>query len=203
MDLMIEDEDTPRRDPVSENMAVLNTKPIQVFEDQDHQAHMQVHAQFMNDPRFGGNPEAKERLYPAMLAHMGQHMAFLYQQQMQASVPEGNPVSSGDFNRELNDEPSQEISIEEENRIAAAAAQAAQQLMGSMPPSPEEQKASMEAQEKQANLQLKAEELNIRKARFMEGVKQSEKQNARKDTETKAKVVEIASKVAREDNKKD
>jgi len=130
-------------------------------------------------------------------------MAFLYQQQMQASVPEGNPVSSGDFNRELNDEPSQEISIEEENRIAAAAAQAAQQLMGSMPPSPEEQKASMEAQKDQAQLQLKAEELNIRKARFMEGVKQSEKQNARKDTETKAKVVEIASKVAREDNKRD
>ena len=203
MDLMIEDEDTPRRDPVSENMAVLNSKPIQVFEDQDHQAHITVHSQFMNDPRFGGNPEAKERLYPQMLAHMGQHMAYLYQQQMQASVPEGNPISSGDFNRELNDEESKEIGIEEENRIAAAAAQAAQQLMGSMPPSEEQQKESREAQKDQAQLQLKGEELQIRKARFMEGVKQSEKQNARKDTETKAKVVEIASKVAREDKKRD
>ena len=203
MDLMIEDEDTPRRDPVSENMAVLNSKPIQVFEDQDHQAHMQVHSQFMNDPRFGGNPEAKERLYPQMLAHMGQHMAYLYQQQMQASVPEGNPISSGDFNRELNDEESKEIGIEEENRIAAAAAQAAQQLMGSMPPSEEQQKESREAQKDQAQLQLKGEELQIRKARFMQGVQESEKQNARKDTETKAKVVEIASKVAREDKKKD
>ena len=203
MDLLIEDEDTPRRDPVSENMAILNTMPIQVFEDQDHQAHMQVHAQFMNDPRFGGNPEAKERLYPAMLAHMGQHMAYQYQQQMQASVPEGNPISSGDFNRELNDEPSKEISIEEENRIAAAAAQAAQQLMGSMPPSEEQQKESREDAKDQAQLQLKGEELQIRKARFMQGVKESEKQNARKDTETKAKVVEIASKVAREDKKRD
>ena len=203
MDLMIEDEDTPRRDPVSENMAVLNSKPIQVFEDQDHQAHMAVHSQFMNDPRFGGNPEAKERLYPQMLAHMGQHMAYSYQQQMQASVPEGNPISSGDFNRELNDEESKEISIEEENRIAAAAAQAAQQLMGSMPPSEEQQKESREAQKDQAQLQLKGEELQIRKARFMQGVKESEKQNARKDTETKAKVVEIASKVAREDKKRD
>ena len=202
MDLMIEDEDTPRRDPVSENMAVLNSKPIQVFEDQDHQAHITVHSQFMNDPRFGGNPEAKERLYPQMLAHMGQHMAYLYQQQMQASVPEGNPISSGDFNRELNDEESKEIGIEEENRIAAAAAQAAQQLMGSMPPSEEQQKESREAQKDQAQLQLKGEELQIRKARFMQGVKESEKQNARKDTETKAKVVEIASKVAREDNKR-
>ena len=203
MDLMIEDEDTPRRDPVSENMALLNGKPIQVFEDQDHQAHIQVHSQFINDPRFGGNPEAKERLYPAMLAHIGQHMAFLYQQQMQASVPSGNPISSGDFNRELDDEPSQEISIEEENRIAANAAQAAQQLMGSMPPSPEEQKQQMEAQEKQAQLALKGEELNIRKARFMQGVKESEKQNARKDAESKAKIVEVASKVAREEKKRD
>jgi len=203
MDLMIEDEDTPRRDPVSENMALLNGKPIQVFEDQDHQAHIQVHSQFINDPRFGGNPEAKERLYPAMLAHIGQHMAFLYQQQMQAQVPPGNPISSGDFNRELDNEPSQEISIEEENRIAATAAQAAQELMGSMPPSPEEQKQQMEVQEKQANIQLKAEELNIRKARFMQGVKESEKQNARKDAESKAKIVEVASKVAREDKKRD
>ena len=201
--LLIEDEDTPRRDPVSENMAVLNAKPIQVFEDQDHQAHMQVHSQFMNDPRFGGNPEAKERLYPAMLAHIGQHMAYSYQQQMQASVPEGNPISSGDFNRELNDEESKEIGIEEENRIAAAAAQAAQQLMGSMPPSEEQQKESREAQKDQAQLELKGEELQIRKARFMQGVKESEKQNARKDTETKAKVVEIASKVAREEKKRD
>ncbi len=203
MDLMIEDEDTPRRDPVSENMALLNGKPIQVFEDQDHQAHIQVHSQFINDPRFGGNPEAKERLYPAMLAHIGQHMAFLYQQQMQAQVPPGNPISSGDFNREFDDEPSKEISIEEENRIAATAAQAAQQLMGSMPPSPEEQKQQAEQQKDQAQLALKGEELNIRKARFMQGVKESEKQNARKDAESKAKIVEIASKVAREEKKRD
>jgi hypothetical protein len=130
-------------------------------------------------------------------------MAFLYQQQMQAQVPPGNPISSGDFNREFDEEPSQEISIEEENRIAATAAQAAQQLMGSMPPSPEEQKQQMEAQKDQAHLQLKAEELNIRKARFMQGVKESEKQNARKDAESKAKIVEVASKVAREDKKRD
>jgi len=203
MDLMIEDEDTPRRDPVSENMALLNGKPIQVFEDQDHQAHIQVHSQFINDPRFGGNPEAKERLYPAMLAHIGQHMAFLYQQQMQAQVPPGNPISSGDFNREFDEEPSQEISIEEENRIAATAAQAAQQLMGSMPPSPEEQKQQAEQQKDQAQLALKGEELNIRKARFMQGVKESEKQNARKDAESKAKIVEVASKVARQEKKRD
>ena len=196
-DLIIQDEDTPRRDPVSENMALLNGKPIKVFEDQDHQAHIAVHQQFMMDPRFGGNPQAREVLYPLMMAHLGQHMAYLYQQQMQAQVPEGIPTSSGEINKELRDEDTNEVSIEQENRIAVAAAQAAQGLMGSMPPSPEQQKEQMEMAKDQASLQLKAEELNIRKARFAEGVKDKERTQARKDTETKAKIVETASRVAK------
>ena len=196
-DLIIEDEETPRRDPVSENMSLLNGKPIKVFEDQDHQAHIAVHQQFMMDPRFGGNPQAKEVLYPLMMAHLGQHMAYLYQQQMQAQVPQGVPTSSGEINKELRDEDTTEISVEQENRIAVAAAQAAQGLMGSMPPNPEQQKQQMEMQEKQASLQLKAEELNIRKARFAEGVKDKERTQARKDAETKAKIVETASRVAK------
>ncbi len=196
-DLIIEDEETPRRDPVSENMALLNGKPIKVFEDQDHAAHIAVHQQFMMDPRFGGNPQAKEVLYPLMMAHLGQHMAYLYQQQMQAQVPEGIPTSTGEINKELRDEDTKEVSIEQENRIAVAAAQAAQGLMGSMPPSPEQQKQQMEMAKDQASLQLKAEELNIRKARFAEGVKDKERTQARKDAETKAKIVETASRVAK------
>jgi hypothetical protein len=133
--LLIQDNEVPRRDPVSENMAVLNGKPIKVFENQDHAAHMAVHQQFMQDPRFAGSEQAKQVLYGQMLSHIGQHMAYLYQQQMQAQVPEGVATSSGTFNQELLDEKAKpkEISIEEENRIAVAAAQAAQQLMGSMP----------------------------------------------------------------------
>mgnify|MGYP001332954876 FL=1 len=198
-DLIIEDEDVPRRDPVSENMALLNGKPIKVFEDQDHQAHIAVHQQFINDPRFGGNPQAKEVLYPLMMAHLGQHMAYLYQQQMQAQVPEGMITSSGEMNKELRDEEPKELDIEQENRIAAAAAQAAQSLMGSMPPSPEQQQQQMQMAEKQANLQLKQEELSIRKARFAEGVKDKERVNARKDAETKARIIETASRVAKRD----
>ena len=133
------------------------------------------------------------------MAHIGQHMAYLYQQQMQAQVPEGMPTSSGEFNKEMNDEPSQEINIEQENRIAAAAAQAAQGLMGSMPPSPEQQKEQMQMQKDAAQLQLKAEELNIRKARFAEGVKDKERTQSRKDAEVKAKIVETASRVAKRD----
>ena len=198
-ELMIQDEETPRRDPVSENMALLNGKPIKVFEDQDHQAHLAVHQQFMQDPRFGGNPQAKEVLFGPMMAHMGQHMAYLYQQQIQAQSPEGMPTSTGEINKELKDEETSDVNIEQENRIAVAAAQAAQGLMGTMPPSPEQQKQQMEMQKDAAQLQLKAEELNIRKARFAEGVKDKERTQARKDAEVKAKIVETASKVAKRD----
>ena len=197
--LLIDDKETPRRDPVSENMAVLNGKPIQVFEEQEHQAHLMVHQQFINDPRFGGTPEAKQAIYGQMLAHMGQHLAFLYQQQMQAQVQEGTPVSSGQFNEEFLDKETKPLPIEQENRIALAAAQAAQGLMGSMPPSPEQQQMQMEMQEKMENLKLKTEELNIRKARFAEGVKTNERQQTRKDAEVKAKIVEAASRIAKRD----
>jgi hypothetical protein len=102
--LLIQDNEVPRRDPVSENMAVLNGKPIKVFENQDHAAHMAVHQQFMQDPRFAGSEQAQQVLYGQMLSHIGQHMAYLYQQQMQAQVPEGVATSSGTFNQELLDE---------------------------------------------------------------------------------------------------
>ena len=43
------------------------------------------------------------------------------------------------------------------------------------------------------------EELGIRKARFEEGVKTNERQQARKDAEVKAKIVEAASRIAKRD----
>ena len=64
----------------------------------------------------------------------------------------------------------------------------------------EQQKEQMEMAKDQASLQLKAEELNIRKARFAEGVKDKERTQARKDAETKAKIVETASRVAKRDS---
>jgi len=68
-----------------------------------------------------------------------------------------------------------------------------------MPPSPEQQQMQMEMQEKMENLKLKTEELNIRKARFAEGVKINERQQTRKDAEVKAKIVEAASRIAKRD----
>src|SRR5215831_4658011 len=39
------------QDPVSENMAILTSKPVRAFEWQDHDAHLQCHRSFMQDPK--------------------------------------------------------------------------------------------------------------------------------------------------------
>jgi len=199
--LLLEDELTPRRDPVSENMAVLNGEAIKAFEDQDQAAHIAVHEQFMADPRYAGSKAAREMLYPPMLAHLGQHMAYLYQQQMQSASPQ-TPTSSGEFNKELEGKTPKELPIKEENAIATAAAQAARQLAGSMPVPVEQQKQDVEAQAKMEGLALKKKDLEIREQRFKSGEKKDEHVQRRLDAEAKAKIIETASRVARSDKKK-
>ena len=199
--LLIEDVETPRRDPVSENMAILNGDPIKAFQDQDQAAHLTVHQQFMVDPRFGGNREAMKVLYAPMMAHLGQHMAFLYQQQMQAQSPQ-TPVSSGEYNKELEDKKSKEIPIQQENLIAAAAAQAAQGLMQQQPPNPEQQKQDVDTQVKLGGLQLKKKDLDIREQRFKAGQQKEERVQTRQDALAKADIVEKAARVTQKQEKK-
>ena len=176
-------------------MAILNGDPIQAFQDQDQAAHMQVHQQFMVDPRFGGNPEAMKVIYAPMMAHLGQHMAFLYQQQMQAQSPQA-PVSSGEYNKELQGKKTKEISIQQENLIAAAAAQAAQGLMQQQPPNPEQQKQDVDTQVKLGGLELKKKDLDIREQRFKAGQQKEERVQTRQDSLAKADIIEKASRVA-------
>jgi hypothetical protein len=44
-------QDQKPKDPVSENMAIINGKPVKAFIYQDHQAHIQVHMAAMQDPK--------------------------------------------------------------------------------------------------------------------------------------------------------
>jgi hypothetical protein len=82
-EMMLNNEAMQPLDPVSENQAFLVGKPVKVFPEQDHMAHIQVHLAFMMHPGFGGNLEAQEMLLPVMKAHMAEHMAALYARHMQ------------------------------------------------------------------------------------------------------------------------
>ena len=66
-------------------MSVLYGKGIRAFPEQDHDAHIAVHMQFLQDPSLAGNPGAKA-MQPVLIAHIAEHIALLYRQRMEASI---------------------------------------------------------------------------------------------------------------------
>ena len=78
-------QEASRIDPVDENMSVMYGKPIRAFPEQDHDAHINVHMQFLSDPSLGGNPGARG-IQPILIAHVAEHIALLYRQRMQSAI---------------------------------------------------------------------------------------------------------------------
>ncbi len=79
-------------DPVSENMNLLNGKPVKAFAYQDHDAHLAVHMSAMQDPMIqqlvGQSPNASA-IQAATMAHIQEHIAFAYRKriELQLGVP--------------------------------------------------------------------------------------------------------------------
>ena len=78
-------EQAVRLDPIDENMSVMYGKPIRAFPEQEHESHIAVHLQFLQDPSLGGNPGA-QGLTPILIAHIAEHIALLYRTRMQSSI---------------------------------------------------------------------------------------------------------------------
>ena len=140
-------------DPVSENMAVLNGKPVKAFIYQDHDAHIAVHQAAMQDPvlmaTMGQNPKAPIIMQAAQ-AHIMEHIAFAYRKRIEdaAGVPYPAPDQPMDPNTET------EIS-----RLAAAAAKQVLQTAQS-------QQAAQQAQQTAQDpiVQMQQQELAIKQA---------------------------------------
>jgi hypothetical protein len=196
-ELLLEEMEPKRMDPVSENMAVLNQTPIKAFMDQNHTAHLAVHQQFLADPRFGGNTQAQQAILGPMLAHMAEHLAYQYKMTMQSLGQQaGMPIQIPNIDFKDRDSEQEELSPEAENALAQFEAQTAQLLAQSQPPSEEQVKQQQQNAKDQAELQLKAKEMQIREARFVEGVKKDEKVQDRLERESKLKALDTAMKMA-------
>jgi hypothetical protein len=152
------------RDPVSENMDLLNMKPVKAFMYQDHQAHIMVHMAAMQDPKImqmvGQSPNAGA-IQAAASAHIQEHLAFEYRRQVeeQAGVPLPPPDA------EMT--PDVEVDV---SRLAAAAAmqllrknqsEAAQQQAQQAQQDPVVQLQQMEMQLKQGELELKKKKMEV------------------------------------------
>jgi hypothetical protein len=89
------EDDAEPLDPISENMNALMGKPLKAFIYQDHAAHITAHETFMQDPMIaqaiGQNPQA-QRIMAALQAHVAEHYAFLYRQQIEEKLGVPLPV---------------------------------------------------------------------------------------------------------------
>ena len=149
------EEDQKPRDPVSENMSFLTGKPTKAFIYQDHQAHIATHMALMQDPMvaqmIGQSPMAQQ-MGAAIMAHIAEHMAFAYRQQVEEQL--GVPLTP----------PDAELDEQTEVQISRLVAQAAQQLLQSNMGKAQQAQAQEMAQNpmlqmQQAELQLRVQEL--------------------------------------------
>ena len=113
------DKDPPRMDPVQENMSVLTSQPVKVYPDQDHKAHIAAHMAAMTDPAIlqmiGQSPNAI-KLQAQMEAHIAEHLAHQYRQEIQETMGVELPPMG------------EELPPEIENRLARMVAQAGERL---------------------------------------------------------------------------
>jgi len=177
----LEDDKKPE-DPITENMNVLNMKPIKAFYYQDHEAHIKVHMNAMQDPKLaqivGQNPNA-QAIQAAMLAHINEHLGFGYKKQMEQligmSLPqdedqEGIPKEMEVQISQMASQASDMLLQRNQNEIAAQQAQQAAQdpvvQMQIKEQQLEEQELQRKAAKDQADATVKAEQLQVERERI-------------------------------------
>ncbi len=155
------------RDPVSENMDVINGKPVKAFLYQDHEAHIAVHMAAMQDPKvaqlMGQNPNA-QAMMAAMQAHIAEHLAFAYRKQIeeQAGVPLPPPNAEMDEATEL--AISRLAAVAGQQLLQKNQAEAQMQQNQQMQQDPIVQMQMQELQIKQKEVELKEKKLMIEAA---------------------------------------
>jgi hypothetical protein len=154
-------EDAKPTDPVSENMDALIGKPMKAFIYQDHQSHIAAHMAFLQDPMIaqmiGQNPQAKQIL-ASLQAHIAEHLGFQYRSQIEEKL--GAPLPS----------PNEEMPEEVEVQLSRLVADAGRQLTQTHQQQAAQKKAQEQAKDpvlqmQQAELQIKAQEVERKKTK--------------------------------------
>ena len=87
-------------DPVSENMDIINMKPVKAFAYQDHEAHIRTHMAALQDPKILSIVEKSPNatvIQAALEAHLREHLAFQYRSEIEKQLgvelpPIGEPL---------------------------------------------------------------------------------------------------------------
>ena len=152
-------EDQQPTDPVTENQNILMNKPVKAFAYQNHEAHIMVHMNAMQDPKIlkvlGQSPQA-QTLQAAMQAHINEHLGFAYRVEIEKQLGMNLPPQMDDEGEENHIDP------EVEAMLAPMLAQASQQLLSMNQQQAAQQQAMQQAQDPM--VQMQQQELQIKQA---------------------------------------
>ena len=153
-------DDFKPRDPVVENMDILNGKPVKAFFYQDHDAHIAVHQAAMQDPILmqvmGQNPKAQMMMAEAQ-AHIAEHVAFKYRQMIEQRMGVTLPPVEDEMAPEVESALSEMMATAAQQILQQNQAQAAQQQAQQRAQDPVVQMQQMELQLKQQKQQADVE----------------------------------------------
>jgi hypothetical protein len=188
-------DDQKPKDPVAENMAILNGKPVKAFIYQDHEAHIKVHMAAMQDPKIAQlvnqNPQAP-LIQAAALAHINEHIGYQYRKEIEAQLGAALP------------EPDQELPPNAEFEISKLMAQAAEQLLQKNQGEAAQQQAQQQMQDpivqmQQQELQIKQQEVQIKAQKTMADIEidkaKLQLEKAKMDSQERIEGVKIGAKV--------
>jgi len=160
------DESNPE-DPSTENMHIINMKPVKAFEYQDHEAHITVHMTAMQDPKIlqivGQTPMAKA-IQSSAEAHIREHLAFAYRRQLEAQLGAELPPYGEELPKDI------------EKKLSSLVSEAAVKLLQKDVSEAQAQENMQKAQDPE--MQIKMQELQLKEADIQ-----------RKDQEGKNKIL--------------
>jgi hypothetical protein len=158
----LEDDMVPT-DPITENQNILTGKSVKAFIQQNHDAHIQAHMSFIQDPTIAQilaqSPQAPV-IQAAAMAHLNEHVALKYRLEVEKRM--GIPLPQEEQNKQVNPELA--------DHIAIMSAQAAQQLFQQNQQQAQQQAAQQQMQDpivqmQMQELQIKQGELQLKQQR--------------------------------------
>ena len=150
--------------PAVENAMAMKGKPLKVFPQQDHSAHMKAHAEFMFTRMVQINPP----LYSMLQAHMSEHVAAMAGMQVQQQFAEQEQklqmaMQQSQMNPQMMQQlqmQAQQMANEKANAIAKIEAEITTQLA-------QDEEARTKREQQDPLVKLKQQEIDLRAAEVM------------------------------------
>ena len=161
--LIPEKDNMKPKNPVSENMDIINSKPVKAFIYQDSEAHIKTHMAFIKDPIVGemiGQSPNATKIYSAMESHIAEHIAFAYRQRLEEELGAPLPPPEEALPEDVEVELSRLVAKAGEQLLQKNITEAQQQKTQEQQQDPLIQMQQQELQIKQTEAQAKSKKMN-------------------------------------------